>query len=411
MKKLFSLILFAFVSASLAQTVVFSPQTIVVNPIPSFGVEVFVDKDPSGDLVPTYQVGSNISIGVRVTESSYVYLFNVKATGEITQIIPNRIDAAGQSNFVNAGETKFFPPRNARYTFSVDGPTGTDKVIALASKDSLDVSQLANFQSDPSIATSNLGEQGFAQTLSIIIRPKPQNSWVTDTAIFNVGTTTASRYGTLSITSSPSGAEAFVDGQLIGYTPVRFGTNAGAHTVEVRANGYQPFSTSVNVPGGQTTPVNATLAQVVTTGVANFISQPAGAQVFVDGNLVGVTPTGPITLNAGSRSVRYVLGGYADANFSINVGAGTNQTFTDTMRGLTGSLTVRANLGGARIFINGEEVDRVTTGTGVNSFSGLPAGNHELTVVYPGFRTHLSTFTIRSGETVEVQVNQVPLVR
>lgn len=237
MKKLFSLILFAFVSASLAQSVVFSPQTIVVNPIPSFGVEVFVDKDPSGDLVPTYQVGSNISIGVRVTESAFVYLFNVKATGEITQIIPNRIDEAGQSNFVNAGETKFFPPRNARYTFSVDGPTGTDKVIALASKESLDVSQLANFQSDPSIASSNIGEQGFAQTLSIIIRPKPQNSWVTDTVLFNVGSVTTSRYGTLSITSSPSGAEAFVDGQLVGYTPVRFGTNTGVRTVEIRANG------------------------------------------------------------------------------------------------------------------------------------------------------------------------------
>lgn len=413
MKKLFSFIFLALISWSLAQPqITFSPQAIVVNPVPSFGVEVFVNKDPSGNSIPSYAIGEDISIGVRVTESAYIYLFNVRSNGAIDQILPNRVDTSGSNNFVQAGETKFFPPPGARYTFSVDGPQGTDKVIALASKEPLDTRQLADFTASGNFATSNIGEQSFAQTLSIIVRPKPQNSWVTDTVLFNVGNPpTAPRYGTLSISSSPSGAEAYVDGQYVGATPVRFGTTSGAHSVEVRAPGYQTFSTSVNLPGGQITAVNATLNPIISTGTVNFVSQPQGAQVYVDGQYLGVTPTGAVTLNAGTHQVRFVLSGYSENAYSFTVNAGSNQTLSGELRAQSGSLTTRANIGGALIFINGRQVGTVTNGTGVNTFAGLPAGNHELVVIAPDFSTHLSKFTIRGGETVEVVIIQTSLAR
>jgi Domain of unknown function (DUF4384) len=164
-----------------------SPQSIVINPLPSFGVEVFVDKDSSGSGTPSYQVGEAISVGVRVSEASYVYVFNVKATGEIRQILPNRYDADGQNNYLQAGETKYFPPRGARYAFNVDGPNGLDKVIAVASRSQVDTSQLADFVDDSGFASSNIGQDGFAQSFSIVVTPIPQADWVTDTAVFNVG--------------------------------------------------------------------------------------------------------------------------------------------------------------------------------------------------------------------------------
>lgn len=408
MKKLFSLLLFAFVSLGLAQpNIVISPQRIVVNPKPSFNVEVFVDRDPSGDASPTYQIGEEISIGVRVTEASYIYLFDIRSSGVVDQILPNNQDPAGKNNFLQAGETKFFPPRDAGYTFNVDGPTGLDKVIAVASKEQLNTSQLANFSSNPNFASSNIGEQGFAQTLSIIIRPKPQNSWVTDTALFNVGNPPATPvYGTLNITSSPSGAEAYVDGQFVGFTPVRFGTTAGSHSIELRASGYQTFSSSVSVAGGGTTPVNANLSAIVQTGTVNFVSQPQGAQVFVDGQYTGITPTGPISLNAGAHQVRIVLAGYNEANLNVNVTAGSNQTISGELQAQAGTLVTRGNIGGALIFINGNQVGTVTSGTGVNTFGNLPAGDHELVVISSGFRTYMGTFSIRAGGTTEIRVSQ-----
>jgi hypothetical protein len=184
---LFVLALALLIPAAFAQPrITVSPQAIVVNPVPTFSVEVFVDKDSSGGGSPSYNIGEAISIGVRVSEASYVYVFNVRSTGEIVQILPNRYDQDGQNNYLQAGETKYFPPRGARYAFNVDGPNGLDKVIAVASRTQLDTSQLASFSSG-NFATSNIGQDGFAQTFSIVVTPIAQEDWVTDTALFYVG--------------------------------------------------------------------------------------------------------------------------------------------------------------------------------------------------------------------------------
>jgi hypothetical protein len=182
------ILLLSFFAIAFAQTTVtVDPQSIVVNPIPSFGVEVFVDKDASGNGIPVYYIGEQISIGVRVSEASYVYLFNIKNNGKVNQLLPNRYDDHGRNNYLQAGETKYFPPRNARYTFDIDGPNGLEKVIAVASLTPLDTHQLAGFNNDPNFASSDIGQDGFAQTFSIVITPIPQDSWVTDTALFTVG--------------------------------------------------------------------------------------------------------------------------------------------------------------------------------------------------------------------------------
>jgi hypothetical protein len=180
------LAIFLIASLSLAQQVVTDAARIVINPIPSFNVEVFVNKNPSGDQTPDYAVGEAISVGVRVSENAYVYLFNVRSNGEVQQLIPNRYDREGQNNYLTAGQTKYFPPSGARYSFNVEGPRGFDKIIAVASKTQLDTRQLADFTSDPSFASSTIGESGFANSFSIVITPVPQNDWVTDTVSYYI---------------------------------------------------------------------------------------------------------------------------------------------------------------------------------------------------------------------------------
>ncbi len=238
------------------ESVIISPQSIVVNPKPSFSAEVWVDKDRSGNAIPDYQIGENIRIGVRVSEDAYIYLFSIHANGVIDQILPNRYDSAGRSNYLRANHSKYFPHRDAAYTFSVDGPEGLDKVFVVASKKPLNTSQLANFENDPNFASSNIGQQGFAETLSIIVTPKNPSSWVTDMAQFRVGRARAAAYGTIRIGSSPSGAAAYVDGQFVGYTPLRYGTTTGAHTVTVRFSS-RSFVTTVDLSPGEVERVDA----------------------------------------------------------------------------------------------------------------------------------------------------------
>lgn len=163
-----------------------SPQAIVVNPVPSYKVSVWLDRAPEGIDIPRYEIGEPIRIGVSTDEDAYVYLFSVSSNGDVVQILPNRF-SGGRDAFLGAGTTRFFPPVDASYTFTADAPAGLARVVALASHRPLDTGTLASFRSEHDLlATSQLGQEGFAQALSIVVRPLPQDSWVTATAEFYV---------------------------------------------------------------------------------------------------------------------------------------------------------------------------------------------------------------------------------
>ncbi|WP_223299687.1 DUF4384 domain-containing protein [Meiothermus taiwanensis] len=122
-----------------------TPKSIIVNPTPppDLQVRVWVDKDPNKTGNPVYRFGENIQISVQVTQPAYVYLFSVRATGEISGILPNAFE---QENFLQAGEVRTFPGLGAPYTFTVEGPAGQDRVLAVASRRPLDVSEIVDIQ-------------------------------------------------------------------------------------------------------------------------------------------------------------------------------------------------------------------------------------------------------------------------
>gem|GEM_PF-5943861 len=245
-----------------AQSLPTHPQAITVDPLPQFEVEVFVDKDPSGQARPSYRIGETIGIGVRVSEASYLYLFNREAGGRLEQILPNSFDA---SNFLQAGETRFFPVPGAPYTFQVDGPQGLEKVIAVASRQPLDTSTLGNLGADTDFAAGNSVGADFAGTLGIVVQPLPRQDWVSDSAFFMVGTDTPPRTPTtalLDIRSSPKGAEIFIDGRLVGMTPLRLVTSPGRHRVRVEHAGFRPFQKSVKLESDQHKTITARLERV-----------------------------------------------------------------------------------------------------------------------------------------------------
>ncbi|WP_261663247.1 DUF4384 domain-containing protein [Deinococcus sp. Marseille-Q6407] len=181
----------AFGSAHAAPQI--SAQSIIVNPAPTpLTVQVWTDRDTSGARTPNYYVGNKIRLFTKTNESAYVYLFNVDPNGKVDLILPNNLQSGG--NYLRAGETRVFPSAQDNFTFDIAAPYGVNKVLALASREKLNLNQLADFQSQNAFATVNVsGQQGLAQALSIVVNPLPQTNWVTDTAFYNVargGTTT-----------------------------------------------------------------------------------------------------------------------------------------------------------------------------------------------------------------------------
>ncbi len=193
MRKPLFFLLFLVVSVALAEDptfarpqsiVVESPESIVVNPNPSYVVDLWLNKRSSNGLPVTYRIGEKISLGVKVNQSAYVYIFSLHADGTVDQIFPNRFD---NGNFLHANQPRYFGT-GSEFTFRVAGPTGLDKVIALASKSSLDTSTLANFRSERDFfaAGEHSNQESFARSLSIIVEPTPQHDWITDTEQFHI---------------------------------------------------------------------------------------------------------------------------------------------------------------------------------------------------------------------------------
>jgi len=299
----------SFFAAAIAQGPVLSPRSIVVNPIPGFEVDVWLDKDQSGRDAPAYRVGESLRISVRPSVDAYVYLFSLAADGEVVQVLPNRYDADGSNNYVRGGTVRTFPPSGARYTFNVAPPQGLAKVIAVASRRPLDVSTLATFRSERDFATSNIGEDAFARALRIIVTPIPSTDWVSATALYYVGSRPqVGAYGTLRVDSDPRRGEVYVDRTFVGYTPLDYDLRPGTYDVEVVLTKARDYGIVQLTLGGE--PLGAPVdlynyPHVQTTGVLTYKDRKlaAGKQPLVL-EIAGANPSATKNYMVGLDYVR-----------------------------------------------------------------------------------------------------------
>lgn len=421
------LLLIALGSLALGQRI--DPQRIIVNPVPTdLQVRVWVDKDPSKSGAPVYQVGENIRVSVQTNQDAYVYLFGVLPSGDIDLILPNPYD---QDNFIRANEVATFPPVGARYTFDVTPPFGESVVLAVASRTPLDLSRVYDIANNRALVN---GRQELGQAMAIVVEPLPDQDWVSDVAFYYVGqysvqltypgyepyrTTisveggTSTRIsanlrrinlsGTLAVTSNPPGAQVFVNGQLVGNTPVNLSLNPGSYTLELRRQGYQTYRTTVAIAPGANSRINVNLSPVVSQGVLTVTSNPSNADVYINGRLVGRTPYSA-RLNSGTYTVEVRRPGYQDYRTTVTVQAGRTTTVSATLTlpapptGATGVLSVVTDVPGADVYIDGRLAGR----TPINL--QLRPGRYTLEVRSGGRIVYRQAVQVRPNRTTTVRI-------
>jgi PKD repeat protein len=140
------------------------------------------------------------------------------------------------------------------------------------------------------------------------------------------GTTTqlTPSYGSVAITSMPSGAAVYLDDNPRGTAPVVIpGVLPGNHKVILSLRGYDDWNQVVSVGSGQTAAVNAVLvAQAPSTGSLAVTSDPAGAEIYIDDDFRGVSPVTISGLSAGPHTLSVKLQEYADSTTNITITAG-----------------------------------------------------------------------------------------
>lgn len=136
--------------------------------------------------------------------------------------------------------------------------------------------------------------------------------------------------GSIAITSVPSGASVFIDDRYIGITPAIFPEILpGNHQVTLSLKGYDDWSHVVAVGSGQTAAVHAGLdATKEITGALAVITDPPGAEIFIDGTFRGVSPATLDGISAGTHTILLTLQDYAGNSTSIFITGGQTQKHT-----------------------------------------------------------------------------------
>jgi serine/threonine-protein kinase len=147
--------------------------------------------------------------------------------------------------------------------------------------------------------------------------------------------------GQIVVRSNPAGARVELNGRDRGRTPLTIrDLPLGANTLRVTRDGYgaeqrrvtltaSRASQTVDVPLTKTTARPASSARASAArassefvGTVFVETRPAGAQVFIDGKLVGTSPVDVPGVSAGSHAVRLDLRGYKRWSASVTVVAG-----------------------------------------------------------------------------------------
>jgi PKD repeat protein len=144
----------------------------------------------------------------------------------------------------------------------------------------------------------------------------------------------ASPYGSMGVTSYPPGAAVYLDGMQRGTAPTILpDILTGNHEISLSLRGYDNWSHIVSVGSGQMAAVNAEL--VITkeiTGSLAVISDPMGAEIYIDGTFKGVSPLTITGISSGTHAVLLTQKEYADTASSITIIAGQTQKYTTVLQ-------------------------------------------------------------------------------
>ena len=214
-------------------------------------------------------------------------------------------------------------------------------------------------------------------------------------------------YGSISVTSSPSNAVAYIDGLSWQYTPCTFtaltaGTN---HEIQVSMSGYQTYTTTVTVPSDQTAYVSANLVpRPSSTGSLYVTTTPKGADIYGDGRYIAQSPSTVPNLAPGTHSVRLHKAGYNEYVGTATVYAGQQTPVTVTLSpqsSTVGSIEVSSVPAGSALYLDSQYMGLTPT-SDYFDLTSLAPGYHTLLLRHTDYQDYTQSVYVPAGQTVTV---------
>ena len=206
-------------------------------------------------------------------------------------------------------------------------------------------------------------------------------------------------FGSLSITSEPSGADVYLSGELVGQTPYSNQRLASAkYLVDIRKPLYLPLSNqTIAVEDGKLSEHSFKLRP--NFGDLSVASDPPAATITLEANgrevFRGNTPIA-LQLEPATYLLSASKSGYAQRRFEVKIARGQRTSISKEqlqLRRLSGTAVISSEPAspGARVFIDGKDSGAVPL------ITELPVGSYEITIKGDKL-SGKSNLQIRDGE-------------
>ena len=219
-------------------------------------------------------------------------------------------------------------------------------------------------------------------------------------------TTSVKTYGSIDITSEPVGADILIDLVEYGVTPKTIEQiETGPHNLILNYPGYERLQKRIMVMENQTISVSEYL--VPKTGSLSILTEPSGANVYLDNITKGQTPLNLMNLPVRDYIIRIELQDYQIIERRISVQYNENTTQKYDLEPLPGKLSLFTTPGLARININGR---RYTSGSNGIASIELPVGRYTLEVSKDGYESMQRQVLIKPNDlgTLDINLKRLP---
>ncbi len=119
--------------------------------------------------------------------------------------------------------------------------------------------------------------------------------------------------GKITITTPKPGLKVFIDGSIIGRTPINeLPLVEGSYTIEIRDPNFEPLMQEFNVEKGESNTLTLYPKAKIFYGYLNVSTDPVakGVEVYVDGKFIGKTPLEKYRLTTGKHLVLLKMKGF-----------------------------------------------------------------------------------------------------
>jgi hypothetical protein len=316
----------------------------------------------------------------------------------------NPVDASIQNGTITIGST--LPPANGTINAS-STPTGADVLLDGLEKG---ITPLTISDVEAGTHALRLEKSGYYPYQEDVMVTAGQTTSVT--WILNAVPADGAN-GTINVSSIPTGADVLFDGMGKGITPLTiFDVEAGTHALRLEKSGYYPYQEDVMVTAGQTTSVTWTLSELTVepvNGTLDIDSTPSGADVYLDGEIVGVTPVVLTDISPGEYTILIQKDGYEPfENPTVMVSAGNTTQVAAILQeisssGTVGSLDISSIPSDADVYL-----DDAFEGHTPLRIVNLEEGSYMLRIDKAGYDSWIQAITIVSGKIIFITAPLTP---